>query len=174
VIATRRFVVTVAMANNYYWRAVRRLAERLGITIRKARTLDWEKEANAERKRRSKAARKPKVRKPATRTTTPRKAVRTPISRVRPKRSGSVPRRISKPVSRKTVSSARSKPELKIKDYGRMRSMDEEDYEDDIEFTEQWETDWEQDYPDLDYLGDLIDFVDDFEHEDSDKYKEPS
>lgn len=61
---------------------------------------------------------------------------------------------------------------LRFRRYESIPVRDDEDIED-----EELEEDWEElmeDYPELDDLDDLEDFLDNFEHEDSDKYKEPS
>lgn len=169
------------MTSTYYWRAVRRIAKRLGISIPAARKKDWQKEARAEFKRRSQAH----VRTPAPRTKAPtkpgkpsgkhvgtgisrkRKKVRHPAKRdVFPKRTGS-----GKPTPRSPIRKLTG---------GGGPAFDEEEYEeyepggDYGEWEQTWEDDWEDLYPTLDDMDDLEEFLDDFEYEDSDKYKEPS
>ena len=169
--------------NNYYWRAIRRIAKRYGIPISKARKRDWQKEVNAERKRRSAAARrvfearKPKSKPAATRA---RK-----ISRVRGKRTGALPKRVPGRSTAKSVPTRRDVPKLKIKDYSRIRvdeGEDDSDYGSDQDYAsyqeqsyqEQWVDDYETDYPELDDLDNIDDFLDTFEYADSDQYTEPS
>lgn len=48
-----------------------------------------------------------------------------------------------------------------------------EDEGDDDEFQEEWEDRWEEDFPELDDMDELEEFLDEFEESDSDKYKEP-
>jgi hypothetical protein len=164
---------------SYYWRAVRRIAKKKGITISKARRLDWQKEVNAERKRRSSQSKVHPTSKRSRRTvpvpSTPlRKKVRTAVPSFRTK-PGSIPRRVRTASKGKTKVPARTPtPKLKIREYERLRAKDEEEYDDIEGFEEQWSADWEEDYPDLDYLDNLVDFLDEFEYEDSDKYKEPA
>lgn len=163
------------MFNNYYWRAVRRIAKRKGITIAKARRLDWRKEANAERKRRSKSHRKVHRPKPKrTRTTKPE--IRHPVSRISSRGKSKIPRRVPKTDTGPVVPSRRPASKLKLKPYEeiRPRGEDIETEDDDIESETEWETDWESDYPDLDYFDELMDFLDDAEYADEDTYKEPA
>lgn len=171
------------MSNNYYWRAVRRLAEKHGVSITKARRMDWEKEAERERKRRSEAHSTVRETRPKTKS----------VPDSKPDRRGIDSRTSGKPktVKRKDkVLPKRIKPELKLKKYERIPTrrgggtpyrgggeeelFDESDFEGDDDYQEEWETDWEQDWPELDGLDDLDDFLDSIEYEDSDKYKEPS
>jgi hypothetical protein len=177
------------VANNYYWRAVRRIAKRYGITIAKARRKDWETEANEERKRRTKGARKRRTKgagilRPTTtrsgRTVSPsapHKKVRTSVSGVHGTRGGTIPRRISTIRRGKTVPPYSPASELEDDDMdsgggysggGGGGGYDDEDLED------EWESEWSEDYPELDYLDGLVDFMEDFEYADDDKYKEPS
>jgi hypothetical protein len=168
------------VGNSYYWRAVKRLASRKGISIAKARKLNWEKEANAERKRRSVAQQLyPSGRVPPTRRTAtpPVPGVHVPraIQRSEPPRRRTKP---PTPTRRKKVPvpSARPKPELKIRDYGRFAPRDEDDYEGEMKFQDKWEVEYADNerYAPLDYLDDIDDALDEWEHEDSDKYKEPA
>jgi hypothetical protein len=165
-------------ANTYYWRAVRRLAKKHGVSITKARRMDWEKEAERERKRRSKA--QTKLRK-AKRTKTPPKILRATVPSTKPHPGR---KRIQK-TPRTTIPTRVPKSKLKLRDYERIPTrrrgrtdedelFDESDFEGDEDFQDEWETDWERDFPELDSLDDLEDFLEDFEYEDSDKYKEPS
>jgi hypothetical protein len=153
------------MANNYYWRAVRRLAKKRNISITKARRLDWEKEANAERKRRSKAAQSRVVRK-VRKATLPLRGKRVPKH---DRSRYGIPKRVlpdRKPAKR--VPSSRPAPELIEEEEELFEEGTEEGFED------EWETDWKSDYPELDDLDNLDDFLESFEYSDSEDYKEPA
>jgi hypothetical protein len=138
--------------NTYYWRAVRRLAKRHGISITRARKLNWKKEANAERKRRSEAR----------------------ILSLQRKRPRSVPRKPTIPKLAKKVPTRGHKRELELREYDRIPTLGEEEFEDAEEYQETWEADWEAEWEELNDLDDLEGFLVDFEYEDSDKYKEPA
>ena len=156
--------------NSYYWRAVRRLASRKGISISKARKLNWKKEAENERRRRSDSQlRKTTV----SRVPGSRKTVSIPqLSSKRPtvsRRPTSVHRK-----SVKTVAPPIRQRELKIRDYDLIEPMDEEEFEDDESWQEEWESGWNLDFPELDDMDDIDEFLIDFDHEYEDKYKEPA
>jgi hypothetical protein len=157
------------MANNYYWRAVRRIAEKRNISITKARRMDWEKEANAERKRRSKAARLVwKTRKPSKPKRTSKRSIPVPGTKYKRTHTDTIPKRVPGHRKPSPVPSSRPAPEL--------IEEEEELFEEgtDEEFEDEWESDWKEDYPELDDLDNLDDFLESFEYEDDDKYKEPS
>jgi hypothetical protein len=137
--------------------------------------MDWEKEANAERKRRSAGASrvyqtakpvgKPTKRPPVSRVDTGRKPKGKPIK---------PPRRIPKPYEGKTIPSKHPVSKLKIKEYDRFRVHDEEEYDEEFEeFAEEWQ-EFENDYPELDDLDNIEDFLEDIEHEEEGKYREPA
>jgi hypothetical protein len=154
------------MANNYYWRAVRRLAKKHDISITKARRRDWEKEANAERKRRSKAARLVwKTRKPPKPKRTTKRSI--PVPRIYPKRTGTIPKRIPGHRKPSPLPIRRPAPELIEEEEEIFEGTDEE-------FEDEWESDWKSDYPELDDLNNLDDFLESFEYSDSEDYKEPA
>jgi len=52
--------------------------------------------------------------------------------------------------------------------------MDEEEFEDDESWQEEWESGWNLDFPELDDMDDIDEFLIDFDHEYEDKYKEPA
>jgi hypothetical protein len=148
--------------NTYYWRAIRRIAKRYGISITKARKRDWEKEARAEHKRRSAAHRKTKPkRKPV---------AKKPIA-VKKKKKMAIPTRKPRYTG---GGDAEPQRELKIREYRAIVLQDEDEIEADYEYGQEWESDWEDDYPELDDMDDLDGFLQDFDHEDSDKYQEPA
>jgi hypothetical protein len=159
------------ISNSYYWRAVKRLAKQYGISIPKARKLDWQKEARAEQKRRSQSRlHPPQVSRRGTKV--PTYVSRTPpkrrIADTR-KRAGVVPpRRAGK------VPTGRVGRELDLSPYDRIRMRDDEEYEQEEDAETEWEEDWSEDWKDLNDLDDVEGFMDDFEHESGDKYKEPA
>lgn len=159
-------------SNTYYWRAVRRLAERKGISISKARKLDWEKEANAERKRRAEAR---ILSHGGGRTKPVTKAGKVPSVISKPVRKG-IPRKSKQvvPSRRPPVPTRGHKPKLELTEYDRITMQDEEEFEESEDWQEEWEYEWQHDWEELNDLDDLEGFMEDFEYEDSDKYKEPA
>ena len=156
--------------STYYWRAVRRIAKRLDISIPAARKKDWQKEARAEFKRRSEAHVSTGKRQRHSRDSEPK---RKPDKHVGvgirgPKRKRHPAKRILPPTESRSITPAPIRELEDEEEYGGG------DYVPEDEFTEEWVEEWQDDYPTLDSLDDLEDFLQDFEYEDSDKYKEPS
>jgi hypothetical protein len=160
------------MTSTYYWRAVRRIAKRQGISLSAARKKDWQKEANAERKRRSQAhlhetvKRDKRSHKPAKPTHKPmgvgisrkRKTTRHPAKRVLHKRTRS---RFTAPT-----------PVRELTEYDEEEAEQIEEAE--SEFEQIWEDYWQDMYATLDDMDELDTFVEEFEYADSEQYKEPS
>jgi hypothetical protein len=154
------------MTSTYYWRAVRRIAKRKGISIPAARKKDWQKEANAERKRRSEPHLRQTIKR-TPKTSKPRKPAHKPVGITTKRKRRHPAKRVLFP-----------KPKIHIIASGPVRELDEYEEEEaeepeESESEQIWEEDWQNMYGTLDDMDELDTFLEEFEYQDSDNYQEP-